>query len=478
MTRNRLSWIIVATLVVRLAMILWSLSGAYISPQVGLSERYFREGYAIDAGWGYSTDEEPLSSLTPSQQRVERGEAGTEVAVPRPAGFYGETLHPPGFSLLVAAVHRIFGGNASLPIMVLGALLDALAAAILYLMVRAVWSEQVAYATALTYALFLPQAYAVTADRLPNGIISLFIIGSLACVFYALGAERRRIYLWFAVAGLVLGIGGYMRPDYDLLAVGLFPFVWLYSRNFRRSVQAAGLMLLVTCVTLLPWAYRNHQLYGQWTFTSSAVGSTLVEGLGRFNNPWGIGYSDDWLTREASAHGFKSAWTLEADNYFSKIFAKDVAEHPLAYVGTIVKGVPLVVAPAHLFGFVNPLKTKTFTQQRTSGIDRYQALLREPLYIVSAYWDALIFAVLSFTFLVCSMYMLFAERRRLPVVALLMAPHVYGLLTHLISDPEPRYVLPSMFCLMIGFGYCLNAALARINQRVVPAPAAYRRSSW
>jgi hypothetical protein len=477
MTRNRLSWIIVAALAVRLAMIFWSLSGAYITPQVGLSERYFREGYAIDAGWGYSTDEEPLSSLTPAQQRVERGEAEPGVTVSRPAGFYGETLHPPGFSLLVAAIHRIFGGNASLLIMVLGALLDSLAAAILYLMIRAVWSEGVAFATGITYALFLPQAYAVTADRLPNGIVSLFLIGSLACVFYAL-ADRRRVYLWFAAAGLVIGIGGYMRPDYDLLAVGLFPFVWLYARNFRRSVQATGLMLLVTCVTLLPWAYRNHQLYGQWTFTSSAVGSTLVEGLGRFNNPWGVGYSDDWLTREASAHGFKSAWTLEADDYFSKLFAKDVREHPLAYVGTIVKGVPLVVAPAHLFGFVNPLKTKTFTQQRSSGIDRYQALLREPLYIVSAYWDALIFAVLSFTFLVCSIYMLFAERRRFAVVALLMAPHLYGLLTHLISDPEPRYLLPSTFCLMIGFGYCVNAVLARNNQRVVPATAAYRRSSW
>jgi hypothetical protein len=97
---------------------------------------------------------------------------------------------------------------------------------------------------------------------------------------------------------------------------------------------------------------------------------------------------------------------------------------------------------------------------------------------VSAYWDALIFAVLSFTFLVCSIYMLFAERRRFAVVALLMAPHLYGLLTHLISDPEPRYLLPSTFCLMIGFGYCVNAVLARNNQRVVPATAAYRRSSW
>ncbi|GAC1621868.1 MAG: hypothetical protein NVS4B5_13960 [Vulcanimicrobiaceae bacterium] len=454
---------IIVAFAVRLAIVVWSIGGAFIAPQVSLSERYFQEGYAIAAGWGYSTDEEPIGALTPQQQRIERGE--TTASVPRPSKFYGETLHPPGMSLLVAALHLTFGGNASVPMMVLGALLDTLAAAILYLMLRPIWSERVAFVTALTYALFLPQAYAATADRLPNGLESFFVISGFACVLRAIRTDGRTTYLWFAFAGFVIGLGGYMRPDYDLIAVGLFPFVWWYTKRFRRSALGASIMLAVTIATLFPWAYRNHAQFGTWTFTSSAVGSTLLEGLGEFSNPWGVGYSDEWLAREAKARGFKSAWTMEADRYFYDVFVRDIRQHPTAYAATIVKRIPLTLAPAHLFGFVNPRKTMTFTAQRRFGIDRYEAILRNPLYILAAYWDALLFAGISLIFLLCSLHTLATRRERTALTALLMAPHVYGIATHLLSDAEPRYILPSTFSIMIGFACYVEFRCVKVGER-------------
>lgn len=476
MHRKRLVWIVGVAFSVRVAMIVWALSGLHVAPQVYLSKQYFQEGYAISAGWGYSTNQNALATLTSAQQSVERGERNPGSDVARPADFYGETLHPPGMSLLVATMHRIFGGDAKIAMMVLGALLDSGAAAILYLMVAAAWSEPVAFLAAMTYALFLPQAYAVTADLLPNGLESFFVIAGFACVLSGLRHAKSRSYpgsyKWFSLAGVVFGLGGYLRPDYDLIAIGLFPFLWIYGRNWRKAITASLVMLTVTSLTLLPWAYRNHVLYGHWTFTSSAVGSTLVESLGEFNNPWGIGYNDDWLVREAKRHGFKSAWTTEADDYFNALFVRDVRQHPLAFVATIEKRIPLALAPPHLFGLDNPFKTKTFTEQRALGLDRYQMFRRHPLYVLAAYWDALLFAAVSFTFLVCSLWMLWAERRRWQLVALLMAPHIYGIGTHLLSDIEPRYILPSMFSLMIGFAYCLRAVWVRASVRFSSGPSA------
>ena len=467
-------WIVAVALTVRLAVVLWSLNGSMIVPQVSLSERYFQEGYAIVAGWGYVAGDGPLAALTPAQRAVERGERDPGTDVPRPASFYPETLHPPGMSLLVAALHRTFGGDANLAMMLVGALLDTAAAVILYALVCAAWSEGVAFAAALTYAAFVPQAYAATADRLPNGLTSFFVIATFACAMRGVAAVGRARWGWFALAGLICGLGGYMRPDYDLLALWLVPFLWLAMRGLRPAATCAALMLAVTIATLVPWAYRNHRIDGRWTFTSSAVGSTLVEGLGEFANPWGIGYSDAWLAREAQAHGFASAWTLDADAYFSELFARDVRAHPLAYVATLIKRVPLVVAPAHLFGFVNPRKTQTFTQARAAGLDRYAAIVRHPGYVVAAYWDALIFSAIGLLFLGCSVAMLWIERERFATVALLMAPHAYGIATHLLSDAEPRYLLPSTFSLMIGFGYAVVALRSRqraASVRTVPARA-------
>jgi hypothetical protein len=469
LTRSRVLWIIFATLVVRLAIVAWFESGFSVMPQPFLSERYFQEGYAISAGWGYSTgSDDAYAKATPLQKAVERGEVGGRLTVPRPAGFYGETLHPPGMALLVAAMHTIFGGAAKIPTMILGALLDTFAAIVLFWMVKTAWSERVGFLTALTYALFLPQAYAATAGLSPDGLETFFVIAAFACVIRAVRTIERRRYYWFVCAGLLIGLGGFLRPDYDLLALGLFPFLWLYFNDGWQAAKATLLMTVITYVTLLPWAYENHKLYGRWIFTSTAVGSTMMEGLGEFRNPWGFSSSDVELSREAQKHGFASAWSPEGSDYFNAKFIAAVEQHPLAYVVSVAKRLPLAFAPAYQFGYANPLKTKAFSQQRASGLDRYEAVLKNPLYVVAAYWDALLFAGISIVFLGCSVYMLWSERRELPLVALLMAPHLYGIGVHIVSELEPRYLLPSMFSLMIGFAYFIQLKVVR--GRVEEAP--------
>ncbi len=467
--RQRLLLIALVALIVRLSMILWSLSGEYFTPQSKLSQSYFNEGYAIAAGWGYVAAEptQAYLKLNELSVRIQRGKikaATPQSAGPRPAGLYPEALHPPGMSLLVAAMNRLSRGDARVPVMVLGALLDTAAAVILFLLVRAAWSESVATAAALTYAFFLPQAYAATAALLPDGFVSFYVIAGFACVLHGVRAHQPKSYLWFAAAGVLFGLGGYLRPDYDLFGAGLLPFLWLYFRNFWKGASAALVILVLTFATLLPWAFRNYQQFDKMIFTSSSTGGTLMDGLGEFNNPWGIGGLDSDRDKEAEEHGFRSAWTPGASHYFTQVFLRDVRAKPLAFCAAAAKRLPLALAPAYQFGFDNPLKTQSFSEQRASGTDRYQALLRNPRYFAFAYSDALIFAGISAFFLLCSVYMLWAERRRWALVALLMAPHIYTIFVHVLTHLEPRYMLPTMFTLMIGFGYSLNCVQASLFQ--------------
>ena len=78
------------------------------------------------------------------------------------------------------------------------------------------------------------------------------------------------------------------------------------------------------------------------------------------------------------------------------------------------------------------------------------------MYVIKAYWDWLLMGVISVASLLSSMIMLICERRRFGLVFLLLSPHLYSMAIHVLVVYEPRYVLPSMFSLLIGLAYVLT----------------------
>ena len=61
------------------------------------------------------------------------------------------------------------------------------------------------------------------------------------------------------------------------------------------------------------------------------------------------------------------------------------------------------------------------------------------------------------TALMASVAWAIIDPARRPVILLLLALHVYAIGSHLVVHFEPRFVLPSMFALLVGLGYMLAA---------------------
>ena len=440
-------------LAVRLVMIGWCLWGHGCAPQSTLSGRYFEGGYAIAAGWGYINGSDAAhAALTPDQARVELGNAPRH-PVQAPISFSPVAVHPPGMSLLIAGLQKIIGGDAVVPMMLFGAVLDMVATIVLYCMVRATWSPAAATLTGLVYAFFLPTAYASTAAGLPDGIIAFFLIVGMACVMWGIERAGRRRWVAFAAAGFSFGLSGYLRPEFVLMGIGLFPFLWYRLGRIRDAAALSVLTLALTFATLLPWAYRNDRTFGQWIFTSAAAGGTMLNGLGEFENPWELRALDADREKEAAAHGYASAWSPRASAYFMRVFERDVRENPRGYALSVLKRLPMIAAPALGFGYENPLRTSSFSLLRSRNTsDRYRVALSHPLYVLSAYWGPLLFATLSLTFLICSIALVIRERARRATALLVLAPYCYGVLVHTLTHLEPRFLLATMFPLMFGCG--------------------------
>ena len=456
---GRVAVVVAVALMVRLLLALWSQSSFFVEPPSGMSSLYFRQGYAIAAGLGFVVGQGETNDFLKEIQR--RVNAGDLVATPDsvglgPGGLYADTLHPPGMAILVAALHRLFGAPADIPLQLFGALLDSLAAGVVYWIGSTLLGSAAGLAAGLLYALFLPQAWAVTGAQMPDGLIGPFIVAMVAAYLMALRSTRWGAVAWYVVAGLSLGIGSYLRPDYLLVPIAMFPFLWLHLRRLAPAVVASVLVTATAFATLSPWAFRNHLLHDRWIFTSSGAGATLVTGLGEFSSPWGIGPTDIDRHNEAMAQGFRSAWVPEADHYFRKVWWDALQSYPGAFVVSVVKRLPLALAPPYSFGFANPLKTRTFTEIRGEGQDRYQAILSNPLYVLAAYWDVIGAAIFSGLALLASIWWLIVDRHRWTLVLLILSVHLYSIGAHLIIHMEPRFLLPSMFVFLLGLARFLT----------------------
>jgi hypothetical protein len=273
--------------------------------------------------------------------------------------------------------------------------------------------------------------------------------------------------LWYGIAGLSLAIGSYFRLDYLLLPLAIFPLLWILKRRFAPAAIGSLVVAAVLTLSLLPWAYRNHLQLGHWIFASTGSGANLITSLGEFNNPWGFGPRDLDRLAEARAWGFDSAWDPAAVPHFRRLWLDAVRSHPDAFVMTMVKRLPIALAPPFDTGFNNPLKTHAFTEARAQGRDRYQAILGEPWYVFAAYWDVLLMSVLSATALLASLWWLWVERQRWAVILLVLSPHLYSIAIHMVVHLLPRYIVGSMFVLLVGSA----ALVGRLWSKRTLAPA-------
>jgi 4-amino-4-deoxy-L-arabinose transferase-like glycosyltransferase len=85
----------------------------------------------------------------------------------------------------------------------------------------------------------------------------------IATAVFALGWHfKTRRWSWLVAAGILLGAAAWVRPAAFLLPLVFAP-VFIVSARFRRlGLARAGLLLLVTTLTLSPWLARNQLIFG------------------------------------------------------------------------------------------------------------------------------------------------------------------------------------------------------------------------
>jgi 4-amino-4-deoxy-L-arabinose transferase-like glycosyltransferase len=101
-------------------------------------------------------------------------------------------------------------------------------------------------------------------------------------------AKTNRIAGWSAAGGIAAGAATLMRPSWLLFIPFAAVIALIASKNRRKHVAIAAIMLACLCLTMLPWWVRNYQVAGRFVPTSLQVGASLYDGI----SPTATGASD------------------------------------------------------------------------------------------------------------------------------------------------------------------------------------------
>lgn len=187
------------------------------------------------------------------------------------AAFEPEGMRMPGYPLLIYVCQLLLSG--ALGVVICQCLLLLASVWIVWRVATKVFGETTALIFLALSSIYPFVAY--SACQISPEIPTVFLV---AAIFFLM---LRTTWTRFALAGLMIALAAYFRPNLLLLGVFLAPACVLAD---RRLLLKALLMLIVFGLTLFPWALRNYQIFGVFTPVTVYRGTGLSLFLATWQN--------------------------------------------------------------------------------------------------------------------------------------------------------------------------------------------------
>lgn len=178
-------------------------------------------------------------------------------------------IRGPGYPFLLGGVYAVSGDSVTAG-RFLGALLGALAVALLYLVVKRIWGRRTGLVAAGLAAVF-PPLVLLSRDLFSE---SLFIVLELAAILCVLEFRRSGGLLrWAAVAGGCSGLALLTRPTGLGLAIAIAIGLWTLRPRLRAAALVAPATgLLCAAAVTVPWVVRDAVEFGRFVPVTTSGG--------------------------------------------------------------------------------------------------------------------------------------------------------------------------------------------------------------
>jgi hypothetical protein len=249
--------------------------------------------------------------------------------------------HPPGYSILIALTHAVFG-ESDTAVQFEQIFFDALSAVVIFLIVGELFPSGPAVIVGMLAALS-PQLAWNSVLLLPDSLTVFPILLSVYCL--ARAAKKPRL-LTFIAAGALVGISCWLRANAILLAFFLAAAVFRFIRDRKRwrySLAAVTASILI----VMPLTIRNAIVFHRFIPLSLGGGQTLLEGISDYDpaGRFGIPSTDMGIMKQ-------EAEMFQRPDYYETLFQPDgierdrwrlrrgfgvIRSHPLWFSGVMIR---------------------------------------------------------------------------------------------------------------------------------------------
>lgn len=265
--------------------------------------------------WGLTrpSDDKTIATTLPDQ--YEYLQAGRHLLSGDGLWFWDERFHQniyasrmPGYPLLIAV-----SNGRVLVVRCVQALLDCSSVLAIFLLAQRIMGDRRALVAAAVVALN-PLLVYFSALLLSETLYTAMLAWSVWLIF-------RRRKGWIGV--MLCAAAAYARPATVVLPVLLCIAV---SPTLKRAAVAAALAALAVVLALLPWAYRNHQVLGQWWWLTTNGGVTIYDGI----HPGATGASDQAFL--AGMPELQRMGEVDRDRYLGGLAQEQIRTDPARFL--------------------------------------------------------------------------------------------------------------------------------------------------
>jgi hypothetical protein len=299
--------------------------------------------HAVDLARLMYTTEQPFGGIVSSHDRraesILRGEGllGPYDVTPSETMWLSRAH---GYSILLAAIYRLFGRDF-FTVQLIQNCLNSLGPVLIFLIAGCVVSWRVGIVSGVLAAISHHLSH-ISNFILPDSLCALPIMAAMYCL--VLARRTRRAYLLYWLAGLLIGVSTWLRPQSLLLGAFAAGMLWLASRGLPMIKYGVPLTA-ISILMIAPITIRNYVVYREFVPISVTTGLALWEGIGdasgdRFG---AVSRDEDVAAQEAILYGdprYAGSWSspdgIQRDrDRISKSLAI-IRENPFWYAGVML----------------------------------------------------------------------------------------------------------------------------------------------
>jgi hypothetical protein len=250
-------------------------------------------------------------------------------------------LHPPGYSILVAGLYRLFG-NSDANIQLVQIICDAAAAVMIFLIA----GELLPYAAAIVAGMLVALSPHLAYYSLWISPDSLAVLPILAAIYFVIRAFKKPGLITIIAAGTCLGLSCWLRSNALLLAPLVSILILLLFERGKR-LRYAAIFIGATLIVISPITIRNLILFHRFIPLSVGAGITLIEGIADYDKEhvFEMPFTDEEAAQiEARLYGRPDynddLWTSDGIERDDERFARGlvvIRSHPVWFFGVMLR---------------------------------------------------------------------------------------------------------------------------------------------